>query len=89
VASRAPRPCGLSKEQPTWPGSSRRNSNSKETKGALRYQEIDDKGAVIEQAWAKVGVLYIRKWAFERGAKYPRHLSVKIGASGTVEPVVA
>ena len=25
----------------------------KETKGALRYQEVDDKGEPIEQAWAK------------------------------------
>jgi hypothetical protein len=25
----------------------------KETKGALRYQEVDEKGEVIEQAWAK------------------------------------
>jgi hypothetical protein len=33
----------------------------KETKGALRYQEIDEKGEVIEQAWAKIGTLYIRK----------------------------
>ena len=35
----------------------------KETKGALRYQEIDDKGEVIEQAWAKIGTLYMRKSA--------------------------
>jgi hypothetical protein len=26
----------------------------KETKGALRYQEVDEKGEVIEQAWAKI-----------------------------------
>jgi hypothetical protein len=24
----------------------------KETKGALRYQEVDEKGEAIEQAWA-------------------------------------
>ena len=39
----------------------------KETKGALRYQEVDDKGEPIEQAWAKIGTFYIRKSAFERG----------------------
>ena len=33
----------------------------KETKGALRYQEVDEKGEVIEQAWAKIGTLYVRK----------------------------
>ena len=27
----------------------------KETKGALRYQEVDEKGEAIEQAWAKIG----------------------------------
>jgi hypothetical protein len=25
-----------------------------ETKGALRYQEVDEKGKVIEQAWASL-----------------------------------
>jgi hypothetical protein len=38
----------------------------KETKGALRYQEVDEKGEAIEQAWAKIGTLYVRKSAFER-----------------------
>jgi hypothetical protein len=40
----------------------------KETKGALRYQEGDEKGEVIEQAWAKIGTLYMRKSAFPRGS---------------------
>jgi hypothetical protein len=31
----------------------------KETKGALRYQEVDEKNEVIEQAWAKIGTLYV------------------------------
>jgi len=31
----------------------------KETKGALRYQEIDEKGEAIEQALAKIGTLYM------------------------------
>jgi hypothetical protein len=26
----------------------------KETNGALRYQEVDEKGELIEQAWAKI-----------------------------------
>jgi hypothetical protein len=40
-------------------------------KGALRYQEVDEKGEAIEQAWAKIGTLYVRKNAFERGAAFP------------------
>jgi hypothetical protein len=35
----------------------------KETKGALRYQEVDEKGEAIERAWAKIGTLYMRKRA--------------------------
>ena len=50
----------------------------KETKGALRYQEIDDKGEAIEQAWAKIGTLYMRKSAFERGAAFPQLLRVTV-----------
>ena len=60
----------------------------KATKGALRYQEVDEKGEVIEQAWAKVGALYLRKSAFARGTKYPRNLSVTLECTGEVEPVV-
>jgi hypothetical protein len=55
----------------------------KETKGALRYQEIDEKGDVIEQAWAKIGTLYLRKTAFERGASFPQVLRVK---AESIEP---
>ena len=47
----------------------------KETKGALRYQEVDDKGEPIEQAWAKIGTFYIRKGAFERGPAFPTDLT--------------
>lgn len=50
----------------------------KETKGALRYQEIDENRQPIEQAWAKIGTLYLRKTAFERGRKPPAMLSVSI-----------
>ncbi len=50
----------------------------KETKGAVRYEEVDDKGAPIEQVWAKIGTLYVRKTAFERGEKYPESLRVTV-----------
>ena len=50
----------------------------KETKGALRYQEVDDKGEPIEQAWAKIGTFYIRKSAFERGQPFPQTLRVTV-----------
>jgi len=54
----------------------------KETKGALRYQEVDDQGEVIEQAWAKIGTLYLRKSAFERGAAFPQLLRVSVDIVG-------
>jgi len=54
----------------------------KETKGALRYQEVDEKGEVIEQAWAKIGTLYVRKSAFERGAAFPPELRVTLDTAG-------
>ena len=50
----------------------------KETKGALRYQEVDDKGKPIEQAWAKIGTFYIRKSAFEHGQAFPQTLRVTV-----------
>jgi hypothetical protein len=50
----------------------------KETKGALRYQEIDEKGEAIEQALAKIGTLYMRKNAFEQGAAFPQTLRVTV-----------
>ena len=53
----------------------------KETKGATRYEEVDVKGEPIEQAWAKIGSLYIRKSAFERGATYPQTLRVTVETS--------
>ena len=49
-----------------------------ETKGALRYQEIDEKGKAIEQALANIGTLYMRKSAFERGAAFPQTLRVTV-----------
>jgi hypothetical protein len=56
----------------------------------LRYQEIDEKGDAIEQAWAKIGTIYVRKAALERGAKFPRSLQVKIQCAGEVDtPTVA
>jgi len=54
----------------------------KETKGALRYREVDEKGEVSEQAWAKIGTLYVRKSAFERGAAFPQTLRVTVETAG-------
>jgi late competence protein required for DNA uptake (superfamily II DNA/RNA helicase) len=50
-----------------------------ETKGAVRYQEVNDKGEP-EQMREKIGALYIRKTAFERGASFPQVLIVTIEA---------
>ena len=49
-----------------------------ETRGALRYQEVDEKGEVMEQSRAKIGTLYVRKSAFERGAAFPQLLHVTV-----------
>lgn len=38
----------------------------KQTKGAIRFQEINDTGAVVDFHEAKVGVLYVRKTSFRR-----------------------
>jgi hypothetical protein len=40
--------------------------------------QVDDKGEVIEQAWAKAGTLYMRKSALERGAPFPQMLRVTV-----------
>jgi hypothetical protein len=61
----------------------------RDTKGALRYAEVDDDGKLIEQAWATVGSLYIRKSSLKRGDPFPRELNVPIVPAGLVEPVVA
>jgi len=52
----------------------------RETKGAIRYEEIGEDGEPIGQAWAKVGTLYVRKSAFERGVSPPERLKVTIEA---------
>ena len=50
-----------------------------ETKGAVRYHEVNDKGE-SEQLREKIGALYIRKSAFERGASFPQVLLVTVEA---------
>lgn len=47
-----------------------------ETKGAVRYEEIDPKGAVMEMAESQVGTLYIRKNAL--ALPFPDFLTVTI-----------
>jgi hypothetical protein len=49
-----------------------------ETKGALRYEEVDEKGIPVQQAWVKIGTIYLRKSALERGAAYPQELRVTV-----------
>lgn len=50
----------------------------RETKGAVRYQEIDDKGAPLEVTAAKIGTLYVRKTAFRADA--PKRIKVTVAA---------
>jgi hypothetical protein len=40
--------------------------------------KVDDKGEVVEQAWVKIGILYMRKSAFERGKAWPQELRVTV-----------
>lgn len=49
----------------------------KQTKGTLRFQEIDDTGAGVDFQEAKIGVLYVRKTSF-KGGKFPEMLKVSI-----------
>jgi len=44
----------------------------KETKGALRYQELDEKGEAIEQALGKIGTLYMRKMHSSKALHSPK-----------------
>lgn len=49
-----------------------------ETKGALRYEEIDDKGFPLKiEAGAKIGTLYVRKSAMPPGS-VPARLTMEI-----------
>jgi hypothetical protein len=50
----------------------------KETKGALRYQQVDKNGQPKSiDAGAEVGTLYLRKSAFN-GSGFPKNLKVNI-----------
>jgi hypothetical protein len=54
-------------------------SLERETKGAVRYRELDDTGQPCEEAFGKVNTFYVRKTAFERG-KYPAKITVTVEA---------
>jgi hypothetical protein len=49
----------------------------RETKGAVRYQEINDAGEP-ENVFHKIGTLYLRKTAFGQGNTIPKELSVTV-----------
>lgn len=48
---------------------------AKETKGALQYKEVDEKGNVADYHDAKIGTLYCRKSAFD---STPKALTVSV-----------
>ena len=54
----------------------------KETKGAVRYQEVDDQEQLIDQSNALVGTLYLRKDALSRNGfnMYPKEFQLIINA---------
>jgi hypothetical protein len=50
-----------------------------ETKGAVRYQEVDSSGSAMEMADASVHTLYLRKTFLKaQGAKVPQALKITI-----------
>jgi len=50
----------------------------RETKGAVRFQEVDDKGNVLSMGdGAKIGTLYIRKSAFN-GEGTPKKIQLAV-----------
>lgn len=51
----------------------------RETKGAVRYQEVNDKGEP-ETVFHSIGTLYLRKTAFGRGNGLPREITVTVEA---------
>ena len=52
----------------------------RETKGALRYQQVDNNGKpVTTNNGAEVGTLYVRKTAFN-GSGFPKNLKVTLEA---------
>jgi len=50
----------------------------KETKGAVRYQEVGQGGSPLKGDEAIVGTLYIRKAAFNDGEPVPKSLTLSI-----------
>ena len=49
----------------------------KETKGAVRYQEVTDSGEVAAVAEYKIGTIYIRKSAFASG-QHPKAFTLTL-----------
>lgn len=49
----------------------------RETKGAVRYQELDDDGHA-ETVHHTIGTLYVRKAALPRGKAWPNELAITI-----------
>lgn len=49
---------------------------AKETKGAVQYKEVDDKGQEIDFANAKIGTIYVRKSTF--GSSFPKAIQVAV-----------
>jgi hypothetical protein len=51
----------------------------RETKGALRFQEVNSEGQQVDITEASIGTLYLRKSALEKaGIKGPRGLKIVI-----------
>jgi hypothetical protein len=51
----------------------------RETKGAVRYQEVDAHGNP-ETVYHAIGTLYVRKTAFPKGTAVPAEVTVTVDA---------
>lgn len=50
----------------------------KETKGAVRFEEVNEDGRYVDYTNAKVGVFYIRKSAFA-ATEIPQQIRLTVG----------
>ena len=53
----------------------------KQTHGAIKYTEVDSKGAPVKMQDGSIGSIYLRKTAFTSGA-YPVNITVTVAPNG-------
>jgi hypothetical protein len=56
---------------------SMRFAHERDTKGAVRFQEVDEDNSPVAPESMKIGTLYMRKTAFKDG-KFPKALKIDV-----------